>query len=46
MRVAQDNDWNRGVVGVGAAAALVAGFGLMVWALSVSRRNREQEGAF
>jgi NADH-quinone oxidoreductase subunit H len=46
MRVAQDNDWNRGLVGVGAAASLVAGFGLMVWALSVSRRNREREGAY
>ena len=45
MRVAQDNDWNRGVVGAVAAASLAAGFGLMVWALTVSRRNREQEGA-
>ena len=45
MRVAQDNDWNRGVVGLVAAASLVAAFGLMVWALSVSRRNREREGA-
>src|SRR5262245_12495699 len=44
MRVAQDNDWNRGVVGLVAAASLVAGFGLMVWALSVSRRIREREG--
>jgi NADH-quinone oxidoreductase subunit H len=44
MRVAQDNDWNRGVVGLAAAASLVAAFGLMVWALSVSRRTREREG--
>jgi NADH-quinone oxidoreductase subunit H len=46
MRVAQDNDWNRGVVGVAAAASLAAGLGLMVWALTVSRRNREREGAY
>jgi NADH-quinone oxidoreductase subunit H len=45
MRVAQDNDWNRGVVGVAAAASLAVGFGLMMWALTVSRRNREREGA-
>ena len=46
MRVAQDNDWNRGVVGVAAAASLAVSFGLMVWALTVSRRNREREGAY
>jgi NADH-quinone oxidoreductase subunit H len=46
MRVARDNDWNRGVVGVVAAASLLAGFGLMVLALSVSRRAREREGAY
>jgi NADH-quinone oxidoreductase subunit H len=43
MRVAQDNDWNRGIVGAGAVASIAAGFGMMVWALSVSRRNRERE---
>lgn len=46
MRIAQDNDWNRALVGVLAAAALAVGFVMMSAALNVSRRNREQEGAY
>ena len=46
MRVAQDNDWNRGRRRRRRGGVAAVGFGLMVWALTVSRRNREREGAY
>jgi NADH-quinone oxidoreductase subunit H len=46
MRVAQDNGWNRVLVGGVAFASLVGSLALMALALSVSRRNREREGAY
>ena len=45
MRVAQDEGWNRAVVGVVAFGVLLVCAGLLAVALKVSGRNRAKEGA-
>jgi NADH-quinone oxidoreductase subunit H len=45
IRVADDNDWNRWVVGAVAAGTLVVAYGLLATASRVSAVNREREGA-
>ena len=45
IRVGRDNDWDTWVVIAVTLAALAVSYALMVWALRVSQRNREREGA-
>ena len=45
IRVGRDEDWNIVAVVAATLAALVAGYGLMLWATRVSTRNRQREGA-
>ncbi|MEO6123885.1 MAG: NADH-quinone oxidoreductase subunit H, partial [Ilumatobacteraceae bacterium] len=45
LRVAQDNNWNRVVVGVGAVAIVALCAALLIAAMKVSAKNREREGA-
>ena len=45
LRLARDEDWNRAVVAIAAAAVIVACAALISVAMKVSRANREREGA-
>ncbi|MFM8946516.1 MAG: NADH-quinone oxidoreductase subunit NuoH [Actinomycetota bacterium] len=45
LRLARDEDWNRGVVAVAAAVVIVLCAVLISVAMKVSRANREREGA-
>ena len=45
FRLAQDEGWNRAVVGVVGLATIGLGAALLTSAIKVSARNREREGA-
>jgi NADH-quinone oxidoreductase subunit H len=45
LRLARDEDWNRGVVAVAAAVVIVLCAVLISVAMKVSRANRAREGA-
>ncbi len=46
IRVGRDNDWDTWAVIAVTLVVLATSYALMVWALRVSQRNREREGAF
>ena len=45
IRVGRDNDWDTWAVIAVTLVVLATSYALMVWALRVSQRNREREGA-
>jgi NADH-quinone oxidoreductase subunit H len=45
LKVGQDRNWNRELVGVVALAVLAAAWALLAMAVKVSTRNREREGS-
>jgi NADH-quinone oxidoreductase subunit H len=45
IRVGRDNEWETWVVIAVSLVVLAVSYGLMLWAIRVSQRNREREGA-